>query len=111
MFYTVCHINATNCYCCATHTHTHIQWFTRTLTCTLCVFSQVPQGRERERERGTLSIRSETFMCKLLDYTIIPQGVKGSAMPSKAYDALVAVAVAAIASKLKESFDDDAAQC
>lgn len=67
--------------------------------------------------RGTLSIRSETFMCKLLDYTIIPQGVKGSAMPSKAYDALVAVAVAAIAvaaiaSKLKESFDDDdAAQC
>lgn len=64
--------------------------------------------------RGTLSIRSETFMCKLLDYTIIPQGVKGSALPSKAYDALVAVAVAvaAIASKLKESFDDDdAAQC
>lgn len=50
-------------------------------------------------------------MCKLLDYTIIPQGVKGSALPSKAYDALVAVAVvvavAAIARRLKESFDDD----
>lgn len=88
------------------HTHTR----TPALTYTLCVFSQVPQGRERAESRGTLSIRSETFMCKLLDYTIIPQGVKGSALPSKAYDALVAVAVAvvaAIARRLKESFDDD----
>lgn len=55
-----------------------------------------------------LSIRSETFMCKLLDYTIIPPGVKGSALQaSKAYDALVA----AVAASLKKAATQRCVDC